>query len=290
MNRAIFYAKRNIRRTPFQALAAVMVMFLTFFALLSFILVAGGSQLTLQYFENRPQAIAFFKEGTTEQDIQLLQNTLNQDARVNKTVYVTKEDAFKKYQLDNKSEPGLTELVTASMLPASLEISTKTPSDLSTVAQMLNKEPVVEQVYIPKDVIKNLISFTTVVRVVGIGVVSFLMIFSTLVVLMIIGFKIRLRRNEIEIMRLLGASPSFIRNPFIFEGIFYAISGGLLAWMTIWGLLWYFAPFLQGYLGEVRLLPVDPFFMLILLGCVVLVSAILGGLGSISAVRRYLKI
>lgn len=290
MNRAIFYARRNIRRTPFQAMAAVMVMFLTFFALIAFILVAAGSQITLKYFENRPQAIAFFKEGTTDQDIQLLQNTLDQDTRVSKTVYVTKEDAFQKYQLDNKSEPGLTELVTASMLPASLEISTNTPSDLAIVAQLLNKEPVVEQVYIPKDVIQNLVSFTTVVRVVGSGVVGFLMIFSTLVILMIIGFKIRLRRNEIEIMRLLGASPSFIRNPFIFEGIFYALFGGILSWAIIWGLLWYFTPFLQGYLGEVQLLPIDPVFMLGLLGFVFLVSLIIGGLGSISAVRRYLKI
>ncbi len=290
MNRAIFYAKRNIRRTPFQAMAAVMVMFLTFFALIAFILVAAGSQITLKYFENRPQAIAFFKEGTTDQDIQLLQNTLNQDTRVSETVYVTKEDAFQKYQLDNKAEPGLTELVTASMLPASLEISTNSPSDLATVAQLLNKEPVVEQVYIPKDVIQNLVSFTTVVRVVGSGVVGFLMIFSTLVILMIIGFKIRLRRNEIEIMRLLGASPSFIRNPFIFEGIFYALFGGVLSWAIIWGLLWYFTPFLQGYLGEVQLLPVNPIFMLGLLGSVFLVSLIIGGLGSISAVRRYLKI
>ncbi len=290
MNRSFYYAKRNMRRTPFQALAAIMVMFLTFFALQAFILVAAGSQLTLRYFENRPQAIAFFKEGTTDQDIQLLQNTLNQDSRVAKTTFITKEDAFKKYQLDNKNEPGLTELVTASMLPASLEISTHTPAELANVAQILNKEPVIEQIYIPKDVIKNLVSFTTVVRVVGIGVVGFLMIFSTLVILMIIGFKIRLRRSEIEIMRLLGASPSFIRTPFILEGIFYAFFGGVAAWVIIYGLLWYFTPFFEGYLGEVKLLPINPLFMLGILGCVVLISLVIGGFGAISAVRRYLKI
>lgn len=290
MNRATLYAKRNVRRTPFQATAAIMIMFLTFFALLTFLLVATGSQIILQYFENRPQAIAFFKEGTTDQDILLLQNTLNQDPRVSKTVYITKEDAFKKYQADNRSEPGLIELVTANMLPASIEISTKTPADLAPVAEMLSNEPVIEQIYIPKDVIKNLISFTTIVRVVGMSVVGFLMVFSTLIILMIIGFKIRLRRNEIEIMRLLGASPSFIRNPFIFEGMFYGIMGATLAWIVSVTLLWYFTPFLQGYLKEVTLLPVSPLFMLELFAFVIIIALSIGALGSFWAVKRYLKI
>lgn len=290
MNRSIQFAKRNIRRTPFQAIAASMVMFLTFFALQAFVLVATGSQIILRYFENRPQAIAFFKDGTTEQDVNLLQNALSQDQRVSKVTYITKEEALKKYQADNKNEPILVELVTASMLPASLEISTNTPADLTPVSEMLSREPAIEQIYIPKDVIKNLTSFTTIVRLVGLAVVGFLMVFATLVILMIIGFKIRLRRNEIEIMRLLGASPSFIRTPFILEGMFYGIAGATFAWILGYGILWYFSPFLQGYLGEVELLPPNPIFMVELLAASLILALFVGGLGSIAAVRRYLKI
>ena len=114
--------------------------------------------------------------------------------------------------------------------------------------------------------------------------------FATLVIIMIIGFKIRLKRYEIEIMRLLGASPSFIRNPFILEGMFYGVAGATLAWIVSYTLLWYFTPILQGYLAELNILPVNPIFMLTLLASVILVACILGGLGSIGAVRRYLKI
>lgn len=290
MSRATDYAKKNITRTPFQAIAASMVMFLTFFALQTFLLVAAGSQLTLRYFENKPQAIAFFKDGTTDQDITLIQTALDQDPRVVKTTYISKEDALKKYQSDNVSEPVLVELVTANMLPASIEISTHTPSDLTPVSEMLSKEPVIEQVYLPKDVIKNLVSFTTIVRAVGISVVAFLMIFAALVILMIIGFKIRLRRGEIEIMRLLGGSPSFIRNPFILEGMFYGAAGATSSWLIVYILLWYFTPFLKAYLGEVQLLPVSPLFMLALLGSSFVLACIIGALGSIGATRRYLKI
>ncbi len=290
MNRAILYTKRNIRRTPFQAIAAVMVMFLTFLALLTFILLAAGSQTALKYFESKPQVIAFFKEGTTNQDISTIENALHQETRVTSIKYISKDDALQIYKQKNKKDPALLELVTANILPASLEISTQNPEDLTPIAEILKKEPVISEVIVPEDVVQTLTSLTKIIRVVGASTVGFLMVFATLVIVMIIGFKIRLRRGEIEIMRLLGASPSFIRNPFIFEGIFYGLAGGTLAWATSWALLWYFTPFLQGYLGEVKLLPVDPILMLILLGCVVLVSVVIGGLGSMSAVRRYLKI
>ncbi len=290
MSRAIEFARRNIRRTPFQAIAASMVMFLTFLALMTFIILAAGSQAALRYFESKPQVIAFFKEGTTAQDIQAIKNALRQETRVTNTKFISKEDALQIYREKNKNDPALLELVTANILPASLEISTQSPNDLAPIAEILKREPVVSDVIVPEDVVKTLTSVTKMIRIIGGSTVIFLMLFSTLVIVMIIGFKIRLKRNEIEIMRLLGASPSFIRNPFILEGIFYGAAGALLSWVITYAVLWYFTPFLQGYLGEVKFLPINPLFMLTLLGSSLLLACFVGGIGSISAVRRYLKI
>lgn len=290
MSRSLAFARRNIRRTPFQAIAASMVMFLTFLSLLTFILLAAGSQTALRYFESKPQVIAFFKEGTTPEDISVLENALKGEVRVTKTKYISKEEALQSYRQKNQNDPALLELVTASILPASLEISTQSPEDLSPIAEILKKEPVVSEVIVPEDVVKTLTSLTTIIRVVGLTTVGFLMVFSILVIVMIIGFKIRLRRGEIEIMRLLGASASFIRGPFILEGLFYGLTGATLAWILSYGLLWYLTPFLQGYLGEVTLLPIGPLFMLGLLGAVLIVASIIGTLGSFLAVKRYLKI
>lgn len=290
MNRAIEFTKRNIRRTPFQALAASMVMFLTFLALQVFLTLAAGSQTALRYFESKPQVIAFFKEGTTSQDISAIENALHQDAKVTKTKFISKDMALQIYRDKNKNDPALLELVTANILPASLEISTRDPGDLAPIAEILKKEPVVSEVIVPEDVVATLTSVTRIIRIVGGATVGFLMIFATLVTVMIVGFKIRLKRNEIEIMRLLGASSSFVRTPFILEGMFYGVAGALAAWILSYTLLWYFTPFLQGYLGEVKLLPVNPLFMLALLGVSLIVACFVGGLGSFAAVRRYLKI
>lgn len=288
--RSIEITKRNIRRSPFQAMAASMVMFLTFFALLIFLILAAGSQAVLRFYESKPQVIAFFKDGATGRDVAIIQNALSQEARVVETKFVSKEEALTIYRERNKSDPALLELVTASILPASLEISTQTPEDLVPVAEILKREPVIQEVIVPEDVVETLTSATRIIRLVGGSVVIFLSLFATLVILMVIGFKIRLRRDEIEIMRLIGASSSFIRAPFIFEGIFYGVIGALIAWLFVYVMLWYFTPFLSSYLGEVKLLPVNPLFMLILLGLVTIIAALIGTLGSLGAVRRYLRI
>ena len=289
-SRSIEFTRRNIRRTPFQALAASMVMFLTFLALQTFIILAAGSQASLRYFESKPQVIAFFKDGTTDQDVSAIENALKQETRVTNTKFISKEEALQIYREKNKKDPMLLELVTANILPASLEISTQTPQDLQPIAEILKREPVVSEVIVPEDVVATLTSVTQIIRVVGGSTVIFLMLFATLVIIMVIGFKIRIKRTEIEIMRLLGASSSFIRNPFILEGMFYGITGAVAAWILSYSLLWYFTPFLQGYLGEVKLLPVDPLFMLSLLGGSLILTCFVGGVGSFAAARRYLKI
>ncbi|MEK7616960.1 MAG: permease-like cell division protein FtsX [Patescibacteria group bacterium] len=290
MSRSFEFAKRNIRRTPYQAIVACLVCFLTFFALLTFLILAGGSQAILRYFESKPQVIAFFKEGTTDLDVSALENALKQEERVTNVKYVSKQEALTIYRERNKNDPTLLELVTANILPASLEISTKTPEDLQPIAEVLKKEPAISEVIVPEDVVATLTSVTRIIRIVGIATVGFLMIFATLVILMIIGFKIRLKRAEIEIMRLIGASPNFIRNPFILEGIFYGVVGATCAWVAIYLILWYFTPFLQGFLGEVKILPVNPLLMLGLLAASLLSALSVGYLGAFGAVRRYLKI
>ena len=287
--RVFTYVGKNIRRTPYQALAATMIMFLTFLTLLLFMLIALGSQRILQYYESKPQAIAFFKDNATQVDVDAIKGALLNTGRVTDLRLVSKEEALQIYRDKNADNPTLLELVTANILPSSLEISTITPGDLGYVAQILEQEPVVEEVVVPEDVIQTLTKATGIIRWVGGVSVGFLIGFSILVILMIIGFKIRIKRNEIEIMRLLGASTWFVRAPFIWEGITYAVMGATVAWISSYAIIWYFTPFIQPSLSEIQLLPISPLIMLQLLAIALLSAVIIGFIGSFSAVRRYLK-
>lgn len=288
--RSFTFVKRNIRRTPYQALAATMVMFFTFLTLLLFLILAYTSQQILNYYESKPQTIAFFKDNTPESDIKAIENALMQTGKVTSLKYVSNEEALQIYKERNKDNPQLLELVTANILPTSLEISTITPQDLSPIAQMLRKEPVVDQVIVPEDVVQSLTHATSVVRGVGVITVGFLVLFAFLVILMIIGFKIRIKRTEIEIMKLLGASTWFIRAPFILEGLIYGILGAFSAWVFSWILVWYFTPFVQRSLVEINVFPLSPLFMLSLLLVSLVIAVFIGGLGSFGAVRRYLRL
>lgn len=282
--------RRNIRRTPYQALTASMVMFLTFLVLSLFLILAIGSQKILQYYETKPQAIAFFKDNVSLQDVDAIKNALEKTGKVTSLKYISKEEALQIYKERNKNNPTLLELVTANILPASLEISASNPEDLGPIASVLKLEPVVDEVVYPEDVVKSLSKATNIVRWVGAVAVGFLVFFATLVILMVIGFKIRLRRSEIGIMKLLGASSWFIRAPFLLEGIFYGVVGATTAWIASYIIIWYFTPLLQSSLGEISLLPISPVFMLTLLAVELLVATLIGFIASYGAVRRHLRI
>lgn len=288
----IKFVKKNIRRTPYQALAALSCLFLTFLVLSVFLIIAGGSEQILRYYEGKPQAIAFFKDGTTDNDVEAIKNALNKLNTITKFKYVSKEEALQIYRERNKNNPMLLELVTANILPASLEISTRYPEDLKEVAAVVKKEPVVEEVVFPEDVVSSLSTAAKMIRIIGGGAASFLIVFSTLIIIMIIGFKIRIKRQEIETMKLMGASNWFIRTPYLLEGIFYALVGALGGWAVGFGLIWYFQPLLQGSLGEVSsiLFPLPLLFAGELLLAELAVAFLVGGLGALTAVRRYLHL
>ncbi len=290
--RLLSFVKRNIRRTPYQAMAAIMVMFLTFLTMLIFILLAMGSHQLIKEFESKPQVIGFFEDGATEQDVMAIKKNLEQTGKVASVKYITKEEAFQNYKDLNKADPKSLELVTSSMLPPSLEVSTNNPQDLALVADMLAQEPVIgkDNVIIPVDVIDAISKFSATVRTTGIIVISFLSLFSLLIILMIIGFKIRIKRREIEIMKLLGATSWFIRAPFILEGIFYSSFGAFIAWIMSYLILWYATPWVQEAIKDVSLLPVSPLIMLELLLIGQLIAIFIGFIGSYGAIRRYLHL
>jgi cell division transport system permease protein len=281
-------AWQHIRRTPYQALAAILVTTLTFTIGAVFLLLVFGSQAILNWFETRPQVTAFFKDGTKIEQVEALKSQLNQTGKIAQIKYVSKEEALAIYREQNKNDPLLLEMVTANILPASLEVSTTNLEYLENVAEILKNNEQVEEVIFQKDVISSLSNWTRSLRRIGFGLMIALGIISLSVILVIIGMKIALRREEIDILKLVGAPSSYIRLPFLIEGVIYGLIGSLGACLLSYLLLLYSTPFLISFLAGIPLFPVNPVFLLSLFGGLIAGGIIIGALGSLLATKRYL--
>lgn len=295
----------HTRRSPYQALAAILVMSLMLFSLGIFILLAVGTEALLKYFENKPQITAFFKQDLKQEELLQITNILDSTGLVESLKYVSQEEALAIYQEQNKDDPLLLELVSADILPASLEISAKDVKELNTIAKVLKDEPKVDEVVFQEEVVERLLSWTNSLRRIGIVLVGFLALIAFLVVVLIIGMKIATRKEEIEILRLLGASTWYIRLPFIYEGLFYSLVSVLLAWSGVYVLVIYSRDFLNQFLEGVPPLvaavmimpftgmvvwPPSTALMLVLLMEMMLAALFVGMTSAYIAVRRYLRL
>ena len=280
---------KHIRRSPYQAMAAVFIMMLTFLSISVFAFIVVGSSLVIKYFESKPQVTAFFKDEATQQDVDTLRATLDQTGKVSSMKYVSKSDALEIYKDQNKDDPLLLDLVTEDILPASLEISTNQLSDLDSVSGTLQSSPSVKEVVYQKDVVETLTTWTNAVRIIGITLIIILAMVSIFIMMTVIGFKVAQKKDEIEIMKLLSATNWYIRWPFVLEGIFYGIIGTLFGWLIASAGLLYATPYLQTFFDGVPLLSISPIFLAELLVAELVIAAVLGMIASSLAVLRYLK-
>ncbi|MEK7186674.1 MAG: permease-like cell division protein FtsX [Patescibacteria group bacterium] len=280
---------RNARRSPYQAMAAILIMTLTFLTISFFILLLSGSSAVITFFESKPQVTAFFKNEADAEQIKTLGEQLRESGRISSVKYVSKQEALEIYKEQNKEDPLLLDLVTADILPASLEVSTYKIEDLSVVSETLKSSSIVQEVIYQKDIVSALTSWTNAVRKIGFALIVVLSLVSIFIMSIIIGVKISQKKEDIEIMKLIGASNWYIRWPFIYEGIFYGIVGALIGWAIATLVLWYSTPFLASFLTGIPIFPIPVIFFFMILGGELIFAIVLGFISSFVAVLRYLK-
>lgn len=279
----------HLRRSPYQALAAVIINTVTFFIITVFTVIFIVTNNMLGFLESRPQVTAFFLDTTTDQEIESLQNKLESSGVVETISYISKEEALSIYQEQNQDNPLLLEMVTADILPASLEASAKNVDDLETIASVMSAEPYVEEVIYQKDIIDSLRLWTRGMRATGIVLSAIFVLTSMLTITIIIGLKTASRKHEINTLSLLGASSWYIKGPFIIEGIFYSLTGSLIGWGVTYLIILYLTPNLIDFFQNTPIFPIPWITMFIVLGVQILIGLFVGTFASLLATRRYGK-
>lgn len=295
-------ATDSIRRSPFQALSAIVVLTLTFFVATMMAVVVYSTSNLIKYFETRPQIIAFLKSDSTPEQIADLQNRLGQNEKLKDVKYVSKEEALSIYKSATSDNPLLGELVSPSIFPASLEFSLENLSYAEDIINTVKEEQIVDQVGFTaslggestlNDVVSRLRTISYYVRIGGAVLVAMLAAVSFLVLVVIIGMRMASRKGEMEILDLIGATPAFIRSPIVLEATIYSLTGVFIGWVTSFLFWLYLTPNVIKYFGEIPVLPVGTldFFLLflIILGGELLIGFLLTLFGSLLAISRARK-
>jgi cell division transport system permease protein len=289
----------NIRRSPFQAMVIVSVLSVTFFVASIIGILFYSSAQVLNYFETRPQVIAFLKTNAKDGDINALQSKLTADSRIKDVKFVTKDEALSIYKNATSSNPLLSQLVSPSIFPASLEFSVKDLTKTSKIIDEVKKEPIVDSVSFTaslgdegtiKDVLSRLTKVTFYIRIGGLVLAGVLAATSFLVLMTVVSMKIASKRQEFDTLKIMGATNAFIKTPIIFEAIVYVTIAVTIGWLLSMILILYVAPTFITYFASVPVLPKNNLSFielnLIILGVELVTGIIIAALGGFAAVTR----
>jgi cell division transport system permease protein len=221
-------------RNGLMSLAATASMTLMLVLLSGLVILLSGLDATLNYVESKVEVVAYLQDSASAGDVNALQADLQAMPEIASVSYVSKDQALKDFQA---RQPDVADLVGAledNPLPASFEIRLRDPVDYVDVATYLREQPIVDSV---QDIKKTVGQMVAVINLLRTGGVAILLVVG-LTVLFIIVNAIRLavvaRAEEIEIMKLVGASDAFIRWPFVFEGALVGLFGALITLVLLW--------------------------------------------------------
>jgi cell division transport system permease protein len=288
---AVKRALDGFLRNAVMSLAATITMVLMLMLLAGLLIVLSGLQAGLQFIEQKVEIVALINDGVTNDRITSLTNDVSGLPEVALVTFTTKEQALEEFRASQAAlgKEDLTRFTGTNPIPAKMSIKLRDPRVFGQVVETLLKPPgVVQTVIDTQKTVDKLLGVTGVLRTTGIVVIAVVGLTVLLIVVNTIRMAVMARRDEIEIMRLVGASDAFVRWPFIFEGFLVGLLGALI---TLGLLALASEPISQLTRAISAQVPLG-FNQSLTQQVVSLVMAsglLLGGLGAFISVRTYLR-
>ena len=289
--------KRNLST----ALGSIITIFLSLLIIGIFCICGVIINNVVTSVENQVSITAYVADDASEQDIHAVEQYIQELPGVESVDFTTKDQALENFTNSMTSNPDIVaQLDGENPLPASIDVNLSEAQSVSDIAnRILENETFVKICDNPDDpsdslqygqkTVDKLFSLTNAIRYIGIGLIVVLVLIAFIFINNTIRLAILARRKEIAIMRLVGASNGFIRGPFLAEGALHAIIGALLA-IGVIELIRLFA--LQRITAALPWLPinVDPVTVVLIYVTLLCAGWVIGLLGSVFAMRRYLKV
>jgi cell division transport system permease protein len=278
-------------RNRVMSLAATVTMVMMLVLLSSLVIVLSGMQAGVSFIESKVEIRAELAEGVVQDRVDALTAQLQALPEVAGVTYVSKEDALAEFQRQRAEagEPPITGY-TSNPFPARLSVKLVDPRQAGQVMTVLDsvRGSVVANIIDSQKTIDRLVSVTATLRTIGVAVLLLVGLTVLLIVVNTIRMALMSRAQEIEIMRLVGASDQFVRWPFIVEGLLVGLAGALV---TLTLLLLASGPISEIANAIAGQVPVGfSRSLTIQVVSLVLVAGLgLGGVGAWISVRTYLR-
>ncbi len=239
MPHALREALAAFRRTPLLTGLSAMMVGLALYVLGLFALAAYNLRLALQSVEERVEVVAYLRDDAPSGDVEALVEALRDLPQVEEVTYISKDAALENALRELPEIGEVSADLAVNPFPASLEVrlrpGSRTSESVQEVALLAQDAPVVEDVRYGQEWVERLFLLR---KIAGVTAAVLGAAFAAVAAL-IIGTAVRIalfaRREEIQIMRLVGAKDGFIRRPFLVEGALTGLLGAALAALATWG-------------------------------------------------------
>jgi cell division transport system permease protein len=293
----------NFWRNLYLSIAAIAMMVITLTILLFAVVANATFSHTIADITSHIDVSVYLKDSVTDQQRNDLIGQLRKIENVKSVTYISKVEALKTYEAQNANNPDLLAAIsqTDNPLPASLSVKPEDPNNLQPIKDFLDKPSIQALQSDPtsysgdrKAAIDKITSATHFFQEAGVaGIIVFVFI-SMLIIFNTIRMAIFNRRDELIIMRLLGASTAFIRGPFIVETMLYGLAAALVSLAAVAGLFAIASQTLQASsLGLLDIGYSSDYFtnrLWEILTIQILAGILIGAASSAIATRRYLKL
>jgi cell division transport system permease protein len=290
---AVADAVTNLARSRWAGLASVATIAVAFLIVGIFLLLTLSLTEALTRWRDTYQVTVFLDDRITADQLALLKKRIANEAAVRAVTYLSKAEALATFKRELKGRESLLEGLGENPIPASFQLKIReehqTPQALRQLGAFLTRLEGVEEVQYGQEWIDRMAAVLQVVRLIGLSIGIALGVASLFIVSNTVRLAIYARAEEIEVLRLVGATKMAVRLPFLLEGLIQGGAGAGLAVAVLYGA--YRATLVQLQLspGQVVGLGVGSFLPPNTTGILVGVGAALGALGSLLSVGRLLR-
>ncbi len=303
LRRVISGGTKNFVRSGAVSVATVIIMSVTLMIIAFLVFLSALLSYTLSQLQDKVDVSVYFTTSAAEGDILNLKDQLQQMPSVATVSYTSSDEALMQFKQRHENDQltlnALNELGT-NPLGASLSIKAKDPTQYQDIVNFISNDTALQSggtsiidhidYYENKDVIDRLTAAIRTTERAGLIVVIIFALASTIIAIATVRLAIYSSRDEIGVMRLVGASNAYIQGPFIVAGVFAGLISAAVTLLIFTPLTWYLGQNYTTWLAGFNIFAYYTSHFLEIFGIVVGAGVLLGGFASILAVRRYLRV